>query len=303
MMNAILTVRLEIRNRIYTFASYPTTGEKCCVAPCVALVRTCKQIYHEYRPVCRKADVIIDWRDVPRYFHTYFTDHDGIFTPNELAPARMVVITNASLWKGKPVNIDLLPILKLRLANENFKCEFIRSGDEESKGCGCVLNAAEVTGNDLKTLLAADVTTLQKLLMHQDEGWVKDVHEGRIHKLVASHIGTNCCPTVRFHIGPGEQQSVPAEFVTIAKDKGKALVAAESRPLQVAASHWILAFSTTFDAYMDRIKLQSAFTDNQYSFYAEFKWSLGQTVRKERVKSAVATCGPEKDSESGVSVD
>ncbi|KAF1931296.1 uncharacterized protein M421DRAFT_417942 [Didymella exigua CBS 183.55] len=291
----------EIRNRIYTFATYPISGERCLVAPCMALVRTCKQICHEYRPICMKADVTIDWRDVPRYLLKYYTSHDGTSAHTDLAPARMTIITNASLRGNKPVEIDLLPILKFRLANTNFECAFIRSGDEESKGCACVQNVPEITRDDLNTLLAADRTTLQKLLAHQNESWVEDITQSRIHKLIASHIGTNCCPNLRFYIGPGEEQSVSPEFANIAKDKGAALLAEDSGPRQVTASHWTLTFSRNFDDYMDRIKLRTAFTDNQYGFVPEFKWSPVKAMRKEGIKSIAAAYGhgPEENSDSG----
>ncbi|KAF3032931.1 hypothetical protein E8E12_004568 [Didymella heteroderae] len=280
---SFLTLPPEIRNRIYTFATYPTTGEESFVAPCIALVCTCRQIYEEYRPISLKAEVTIPWRDVPRYFQKYFTDKNGAFTHIVLAPARMTIITNACLREGKPVEIDLLPILKFRLANENFECEFVRCGDEKSNACVCAHGAAEVTRDDMKTLLAADVTTLRKLLTHGDESWVKDIKEGRIQKLVATHIGTNCCPKLKFYLGHGERGSFSPEFKTIAEDAGNAQVAADSGPQRMATSHWIHAFSRAFDDYLNRIKLQTAFMDNQYKFLSEFIWSTDEAVRLERL--------------------
>lgn len=165
----MLTDIPELRNRIYTFATCPTSGEECCVAPCIAFVSTCKQIYNEYRPICLKAEITIHWRDVPRFFQKYFTDKDGALAHMDLAPTRMTVITNACMVENEPVEIDLLPLLKFRLADEKFECEFIRSGDEKSNECVCAHGAAAVTRDDMNTLLAADVTTLQKLLTHPEE--------------------------------------------------------------------------------------------------------------------------------------
>lgn len=194
----------------------------------------------------------------------------------------MTIFTNTCVKEGRSVEIDLLPILKFRLANKDFTCEFIRAESEEDKGCACVYNGLEVLRDDLKTLLAADVLTVQKLLTHQHEDWIEDITKGRIHKLMVSHIGTNCCPQARFFIGPGLHNSVPSEFADIGKDKKKAQMAEMNGFRQLTASHWLITFSRNFDDYMDRIKLRSAFLDNQYSFLSEFKWSPAKILRRRK---------------------
>lgn len=299
----VLTDIPEIRNRIYTFTTYPTTGEQCSVAPCIALVSTCKQIYNEYRPICLMSEITIYWRDVPRYFQKYFTDNDGALAHIELAPARMTIITNICLNECKPINIDLLPILKFRLAHKSFECEFVTSGYDEGTGCDCAHGAAAITRDDLRTLLAADVATMQKLLGHQDEDWVKDIKEGRIQKLIATHIGTNCCPMIKFYVGRGERGSFSPEFETIAEDAELAQVAADSGPRPGATSHWVHAFSRAFDDYLNRVKIQTAFTDNQYSFLPIFIRSTEETIWKEKMKGIATTDGAGEDTDSGVSVE
>jgi hypothetical protein len=241
-----------------------------------------------------KAEVTIDWKDIPRYFQKYFSNRDGTLAHTDLAPARMSVITNAFVRKEKSVSIDLLPILKLRLANKNFRCEFITSEDGKSTGCTYADSTPEITRDNLK--LAADVSTLQKLLAHWNESWVDDINKGRIRALGATHIGTNCCPMVVFYMGVGEQQSIPPEFDIIAKDKAYAVVARNSGPQQLATSRWSDAFSTAFENYLDRIELRAAFKDNQYSFVPELVWRPGKTSGEECVKATA------EDSDSGVSV-
>ena len=265
---------------------------------------TCKQILQEYRPICLKASIIIHWRDVPRYLQKYFTDKDGALANIKLAPARMIIITNICGVGSKPVDIDLLPILKFRLANTSFECEFVTSGHEEGTECECAHGAAAVTRDDLKTLLAADVTTLQKLLRHEEEDWVKDIKEGRIQKLVATHIGTNCCPMIGFYVGKGDQGSLSPEFATIAEDPELAQVAEDSGPLTAATSHHsVPAFSRAFDDYLNRVKLMAAFTENQYTFISICIWSTEEAVRMEKVKTVASTDGAGADTDSGVSVE
>lgn len=291
----------ELRNRIYTFAAYYTTDDSCCVAPCIALVSTCRQIYDEYRPICLKAEITINWRDVPRYFQRYYIE-DGALAHVDLAPARMTIITNVCLVGGKPVSIDLLPILKLRLANQSFDCEFVISGYEESTGCDCGYGAAAVTRDDLTTLLAADTATLQQLLRHEDEDWVNDIKGGRIQKLVATHIGTNCCPMIKFHVGRGEKGSFSPEFETIAKDAELAQVAADGEQRPVATSHWVHAFSRAFNGYLGRIKLQAAFAENQYGFLSVCIWSTKLAARWENTKANDVTSDAGEDTDSGMSI-
>lgn len=120
---------------------------------------------------------------------------------------------------------------------------------------------------------------------------------------MATHIGTNCCPVVKFYIGRGEDRSFPPEFKTIAEDAELAQFASENGPRQGATSHWVHAFARAFHDYLERIKLHATFTDNQYGFIPHFIWSTEEAVREERMKIISTASDTEEDTDSGVSVE
>ncbi|KAF2623798.1 hypothetical protein BU25DRAFT_424490 [Macroventuria anomochaeta] len=267
----VLISGLEMRNHIYTFATYATTKEGCCVVPCLALAQTCRQIRHEYRSMCLRADVVINWRDVPSYFDTFFPTSKGKIVNIGLVPKCMTIFTNTFLRNDQdqiPVELDLLPILKFGLANKMFTCKFVKC---EVQNSACVQDE-EIFREEIQTLLAADVNTIQKLLTHQHQDWVEDVTKGRIHRLMVSHIGTDAYPHAKFYIGPGEDNSVPSEFVKTSRNKLQAEADNALRSQEVLSRHGLFAVPYNFNEYVRRVELRNIFLDNPYVFLWDFEW-------------------------------
>lgn len=248
-----------MRNCIYTFASTQLPGERCCVVPRLTLAQTCRQIRCEYRPICLKAQVIIDWKDVPAYLKTFFSTQNNKILNIDLAPKSITIFTNTYYHGNNKdaakagVAIDLLPILRMGLNNDKFKCNFMYEP-----------SSAEATTLDLNkvAIMRADVTTLHKLLTHRHACWLQDVVKGRIRRLLISHIGTEDYPRARFFLGPGYDGTLPDEFPQDVK------ISDTPKSLDL---HSYLAQSFTYpqmlDRYVMRIGLRDAFAGNEYVFH------------------------------------
>lgn len=263
----MLTEALEIRNHIYVFTTHAPAGAKRCVVPCLALAQSCRQIRREYRPICLKADVSMDWKDVPLYLDQFFPTRDGIVTDIELAPGRMNIFTDNS-----SAEIDMLTILKFGLANESFDCQFSK-GAKAPSDCGVIHEEDDdLSEEDLSTLFNADVDTIKKLLAHRHPHWVADVAEGRIHRLMITQIGTNSYPQAKFHIGQGTDTQLPDEFAKIRERKAQTQMENPRHNRGVANRFHVSAPPHYFDEYVERIRLDNIFLANQYSFLWNYEW-------------------------------
>ncbi|KAH6621837.1 hypothetical protein C7974DRAFT_456575 [Boeremia exigua] len=221
--------------------------------------------------MCLKTDVAIDWRDVPSYFNTFFPTQDGVVANIDFAPERMTIYSNC-YRQGEalttPVEIDLLPILKLGLANMGFTCSFERceiKGDTFEPG-------QELTTEEVQSLQSADVGTVQKLLAHRHWDWVKDVVEGRIKKLMVSQIGTNFFPQAKFHIGPGKAEVLPTEFANIKAKKARTRTEDETYALNALGQADPLSSQPEFGEYVQRVGLRAVFFANRYEFLWDHEW-------------------------------
>ncbi|KAJ8114093.1 hypothetical protein OPT61_g3947 [Boeremia exigua] len=251
-----------MRNKIYDFATHATNAGRCCVVPCLALAQSCRQIRCEYRPLCLKADVAIDWKDVSSYLNTFFPSHNGEVANIKLAPGRITVFTNTYRKRGlvkAAHEIDLLPILKFGLDNKEFACKF---AERKIEG-GCVENYGGLTQEELQILREADVNTIQTLLAHRNPEWVEDITKGRIRKLMASQLGTNEFPVANFHIGLGEDNCVPPEFAKISQ---------QNEPRR----HEPESDNSEIDDYLSRVGLRAVFESNPYDFLWEYEWTPGK---------------------------
>jgi hypothetical protein len=86
-----------LRNRIYGFAAETQADQPRCVLPCLALAHTCQQLRTEYRPICLKRDIVIDWKTVAGYMRIFFPIANGEIENMELAPMSMTIVTP---WRG-----------------------------------------------------------------------------------------------------------------------------------------------------------------------------------------------------------
>lgn len=256
---------IEVRNCIYTFAATPLRQTRCCVLLSLALAQTCRQIRCEFRPVCLKAHMTINWRDIPAYFRMFYPTQNGTLSNIELAPEGMTVFTN-TYCKGDAntaVVIDLLPIVKLGLADKAFRCVFV--SEETSMG------AAASDPNQV-AMIKADVKTIQKLLAHRHPDWIADVFERRVRRLTISHIGTEDFPRARFIIGPAVDGSIPDVLVRGAQETD----ISQLRSHRAEGIRRALTFPSLMDGYVKHVDLRSAFTENRYIFLWEVGWERGQ---------------------------
>lgn len=79
-------------------------------------------------------------------------------------------------------------MIKLRIVNEKFACSSVKCEVGES---------ASPLEQTVQIMFPEDVRKLQTLLSHRHEGWLRDVADGRIHRLMVSHIGTEDYPCAR----------------------------------------------------------------------------------------------------------
>ncbi|KAJ4984943.1 hypothetical protein SVAN01_09549 [Stagonosporopsis vannaccii] len=141
----------EIRNLIYAFTINAATGAKGWIVPCLALAQSCRQIRYECRPMCLKADVLIDWKNILAYLNLFYPTRDGVIENVKLASERIIIFTDPYPSGGSKTDwteFNLLLIFKLGLANEDLH--------------------GDITAKELKSLLSADVEPVQKLLAHRN---------------------------------------------------------------------------------------------------------------------------------------
>ena len=251
--------------------------------PSLALAQTCRQIRYEYRPICLKAYVTIDWRDVPSYFETFFPTRDGNVSNIDLAPRGMTVLTNTFRKRDDvrtPVEIDILPIVKIGLIDKNFTCRF--KFDER-------WIVGENIGVEIKNMIAADVKTLQSLLTHRHQEWVGDVMAGRVHRLMVSHIATESYPRAQFFLGSGKDNTVPSEFVHGGQEKLTEYPNITHHGEQSMSSHSI-GVSDSTERYVRRVELHDIFMDNDYVFLWNVDWECsGQNNKSSPVSFPLDT--------------
>jgi hypothetical protein len=271
-----LIIRTELRNRIYTFASSPLAGERCCVVPSLALAQTCRQIRSEYRAICLKTHVTIDWKDVPLYLETFFPTRDGRIPNIGLAPTGMTIFTNAyrkSSAAMSQVDIDFLPILRMSLMSETFRCDFMYDPRLS------VLVEATDLNEDRRRMIKADADTIGEVLSHRHYDWLWDVAMGRVHKLMILHIGTEDYPNARFFIGPDKENTIPSELLQInqkefSSHSGISLHNSE-----------IISISSQISGYVRRIELREALSKNGYGFRWEVIWAWPEQRRERKPSS------------------
>ena len=161
-----------------------------------------------------------------------------------------------------PVEIDMLPIVKIGLIDENFTCQF--KFDER-------WIVGENIGAEIKNMIAADVKTLQSLLTHRHQDWVQDIMAGRVHRLMVSHIATESYPRARFFLGPGKDDTVPSEFVHVGQEKLMAYPNI-AHHIQQSMSNHSIELSNSTDRYVRRVELYDVFMDNDYVFLWSVDW-------------------------------
>jgi hypothetical protein len=70
-----------------------------------------------------KADVIIDWKNVPRYIDTIIPTVNGKVQCNAHAPTAIKIFIDDYC---QVVRIDLLPLVRMGLKDNRFRCIFAR---------------------------------------------------------------------------------------------------------------------------------------------------------------------------------
>lgn len=212
--------------------------------------------------------VNIDWKDVPLYLDTFFPMRDGKVSNIDLAPTGMTIYTNAyckiterhGVKAKSPVEIDLVPLLKMRLANGSFTCEF-----KYDPRLSVLVEATDIY-EGRQTMVGADIDTLSKLLSHQHKSWLWDIAHGTVRKLMISHIGTEIYPKARFFVGPDTENALSSKLIM------------STRKELLAQSHVLLStgerirVSHTAQSYMACIELRHAFDENEYVFLWEMLW-------------------------------
>lgn len=220
--------------------------------------------------MCLKADVTIDWRHVPLYFETFFPTIDRDISNIDLAPERMTIFANTYPRKdsGKtPVEIDIVPIIRLGLANKNFTCKLTKCEVES----GPWTRDEQHSASGMQTVMAADISTVQQLFRHRHHEWVRDIQEGSIHKLMVSYIGTETYPRALFYFKPSEHGIVPSEIARMTRKRSRVHASVARWDDEAFNDYQSVAASLALQTYIRRIHLHDIFSENQYVFL----WDLG----------------------------
>ena len=181
-----LTRITELRNRIYDYASTKQPDERCSILPCIALAQSCQQLRTEYLPICFKADVTIDWKNLPRYIDRFYPTVGGEIQHIEQAPMKINILLPLSVGCSRDdgsVDFDLLPLIKMGLENQQVRCTFAHDGVvEESK----------------KAVMSVDIRAFENLLATRDDRWISDIRVGNLVNVMVDYEGLDVQPLTTF---------------------------------------------------------------------------------------------------------
>ncbi|KAH7069358.1 hypothetical protein FB567DRAFT_598963 [Paraphoma chrysanthemicola] len=204
---SLLELPAEIRNRIYDFAEeavtvlrndllngvcYPLLSlsrdrasedvrpTKISSRKYLALAQTCRQIRAEYHPIwLAKTRPRIRPGDLDHYIWCYYRSLSSF----KYAPHLLQISWHRGNDDIQGQTIDILPLLRMRAAREDFRCQFIShdlahrifAPSMYAYGYPEVLEWEEDCEVDLNSL-----TGLEDLINHDGKKWLKDICDGKI---------------------------------------------------------------------------------------------------------------------------
>ncbi|KAH8624050.1 hypothetical protein IG631_20789 [Alternaria alternata] len=199
-----LDLPAELRNRVYDLAAETQADLPRCVLPCLALAQACQQLRIEYRPICTKRDIIIDWEKVPGYMRTFFSTVNGKIENIELIPSSITIVTP---WRGETsgneLQLDILPMIKVGLRQPDFTCNFIHDAESLKQMEVDPYNSEDSDirdPRDIEDFLDEDTAPLRIVMNHRGEEWTSDIETGRITKLLLCNIGVYAQPQALFYV-------------------------------------------------------------------------------------------------------
>lgn len=152
--------------------------------PSISLAHTYRQLRSEYLPICRAAPVTVDWKHVDRYF-----DMLGSL-PEGPTPSGMTIVSNKVIGAdGLGMDIDLLLVVKLRVADPHFEYAFAfdpaTAKRKEQDMFGDRGHWSDVNSK---------CCVLEALIRHRNEVWEEDIRSGRLHTLNVYPMGSSVLP-------------------------------------------------------------------------------------------------------------
>ncbi|KAL1792512.1 hypothetical protein ACET3X_009019 [Alternaria dauci] len=179
-----LELPAELRNRIYEFAAKTQDDLPRRVLPCLALAQTCRKLRTEYRPICIKQDVIIDWQKVEGYMRTFFPTVNGRIQNIELVPMSMTIVAPWRVEGDSSLHLDVRPMIKIGLYQPGFTCTLIK--DPEG-----LVKEKEVSAHGSEDFLDEGTVSLNIVMRFHNEEWMTNIETGRITKMMLSNIGVH----------------------------------------------------------------------------------------------------------------
>jgi len=209
---------IELRNRIYDFAAETEADQPRCVLPCLALAQSCQQLRTEYRSICLKRDIVIDWKAVAGYMRTFFPTVDGKIENVELAPANMTIVTP---WRGNEGGdgheLDVLPLVKIGLCRLNFTCHFVHDTarlqihDEDEEG--------QRAGYSFRAWIDEDASSVENMMRNRHPQWLSDIETSVITRIMVSNIGVSDSPQTVLYLTSWQLlEQLEAEFEDFDED-------------------------------------------------------------------------------------
>ncbi|KAI4644918.1 hypothetical protein J4E93_005716 [Alternaria ventricosa] len=191
---------IELRNRIYDFAVETEANRPRCVLPCLALAQSCQQLRTEYRSICLKRDIIIDWKAVTGYMRTFFPIENGKIDNVELAPASMTIVTP---WRGDAegedhYGLDMLSLVKIGLCRPDFTCHLVH--DTAKLQLHDEHEEKHREGYNFRGWIDEDATAVERMMFNRHPRWLSDIETGSITRIMVSNIGVSTSPQAAFYL-------------------------------------------------------------------------------------------------------
>jgi hypothetical protein len=205
-----LTCALELRNRVYEFAVETQADQPRCVLPCLERAQTCQQLRTEYRPICLKQNIVIDWKTVAGYMSIFFPVVNGEIENVELAPMSMTIVTPWRCFQaGDGHELDLLPMVKVGLSRTGFTVRLVHDTATlelyEAIGCG-----QQAESEDLRYYVDGDSSCLEEVLCNRDPRWISDIKNASVTRILICNISVKDAPQALFYMRdprPGSRDS------------------------------------------------------------------------------------------------
>jgi hypothetical protein len=111
---------------IYDVAAAVQASEQDVSLSYLPLTQACRQLRSEFRPVCLRAQITVDWKSLPGYLRTFYPTVNDKLQNIEHIPASVTILVDSYQSADPHPEIDIAPLVRMAHAKSAFSCSFVR---------------------------------------------------------------------------------------------------------------------------------------------------------------------------------